>query len=296
MSFFLNSRNELRTGWKLSAFVIVLLPVWLATGFALTMAFNLFVGLGNPLHELALNVVISFIPAMVATAFAARIVEHAPLLVFGVGFHEGWTKLFRAGDVIAAGLILLLMLGSKILGQTNIEWTASQYTFSQAAITLGLLIVAAAFEELIFRGYPLQVLMKGIGAWPAMIAMSCLFGLLHAQNPNVSRLGIFNTIVAGMMLSLAYFKTRSLWFPYGLHLCWNIGLGMVVGFPLSGLSVASLWTTHVTGASWLVGGQYGPEGGALGTIVFLAGAFAVWKFPVKRIEYDDRLYKNSRAG
>jgi len=296
MSFFFDSRNELRTGWKFSAFVVVLMPVWLATGFALTMAFDQTVGLGNPLHELALNVVISFIPAMIATAFVARIVEHSPLLAFGVGFHEGWKRTFRSGTVIAAGLIIFLMLGSRILGQTHLEWTAPQYTFGQAALTLGLLIVAAAFEELIFRGYPLQVLMKGIGPWPAMVAMSCVFGLLHSRNPNSSRLGVFNTIVAGMMLSLAYFKTRSLWFPYGLHLGWNIGTGMVMGFPLSGLGVASLWTTQVTGASWLLGGQYGPEGGALGTFIFLAGAVAVWKFPIKEIHYDDRLHKDSRAG
>jgi hypothetical protein len=126
--------------------------------------------------------------------------------------------------------------------------------------------------------------------------MSCLFGLIHAQNPNASRLGVFNTIVAGVMLSLAYFKTRSLWFPYGLHLCWNVGIGMVMGFPLSGLDLASVWTTQVTGASWLLGGNYGPEAGVLGTFVFLAGAFAVWKFPIERMKYDDRLYKDSRAG
>jgi len=296
MSFFLNSRSELRIGWKLSAFVIVLMPVWLATGFAVTMVFDQTIGLGNPLHDLALNVLISFIPAITATTFAARIVEHSPLLAFGVGFHEGWARTFRSGLVIAAGLVILLMLGSRILGQMQIEWTASQHTVGEAALTLGLLIVAAAFEELIFRGYPLQILMKGIGPWPAMIAMSCVFGLLHAQNPNSSRLGVFNTIVAGMMLSLAYLKTRSLWFPYGLHLGWNVGTGMIAGLPLSGLGVASLWTTNVSGASWLLGGQYGPEGGVLGTIVFLFGAIWVWKLPIKEFHYGDRLYKDASTG
>jgi uncharacterized protein len=296
MSAFFDSQNNLRTGWKLSAFIVVLMPVWIATGFALTLIFDAVFGLGNPLHDLALNVLVSFIPALIATVFVSRIVEHSPLLSFGVGFHEGWVRAFKNGAGIAGSLIILLMLGTMTLGKTSLEWTASQTVPGQMALTLGILIVAAAFEELIFRGYPLQVLMKGIGPWPAMILMSCVFGLLHAQNPNVSRLGVFNTIVAGMMLSLAYFKTRSLWFPYGLHLGWNVALGMVVGFPLSGLSVTSLWTTHVSGSPWLLGGEYGPEGGALGTIVFLAGVTAVWKFPIKRIQYDHRLYKDSRVG
>jgi uncharacterized protein len=290
MSLFLNSANELRAGWKLCAFVVVLIPVWLATGFALTMAFEFFVGLGDPLHEFALNAVISCIAAFSATAFAARIVDHSPLLDFGVGFHQSWKRAFKAGAAIATLLVALLVMGSRILGQIRIEWTAPQHTFVEAAITLGLLIIAAAFEELIFRGYPLQVLMKGIGPWPAMIVMSLVFGLIHAQNPDASPLGIFNTFVAGVMLSLAYFKTRSLWFPYGLHLGWNLGIGTIMGFPLSGLDLASIWTTRVTGASWLLGGEYGPEAGVLGTFVFLAGVYAVWKFPIERMDYDNRLY------
>ena len=153
-----------------------------------------------------------------------------------------------------------------------------------------MLIIAAALEELLFRGYPLQVLMKGIGFWPAMILMSCAFGLLHINNQNVSGLGVFNTIVAGMMLSLAYLKTRSLWLPYGIHLAWNVGTGMVLGFPLSGFGVASLWTTHISGHPEILGGAYGPEGGLLGTLIFTAGAIAVWKLPIPRINYEDRLY------
>jgi membrane protease YdiL (CAAX protease family) len=213
-----------------------------------------------------------------------------------VGFHDAWVKNLKAGLVIAAGMMIFLMLATWALGETRLEWTATQSTPGQMALTVGMLVVAAAVEELIFRGYPLQVLMKGIGPWPAMIAMSCVFGLLHAQNPNSSSLGVFNTIVAGIMLALAYFKTRSLWFPYGLHLGWNAALGMVVGFPLSGLGVASLWRAHVTGPPWLLGGEYGPEGGVLGSIVFIAGIIAVWKYPIKPIHYDDRLYKDSRAG
>jgi len=296
MSFFFDSQNTLRTGWKLTAFIVVLMPVWIGTGLALTLIADATFGLGNPLHDLALTVVVSFIPAAIATAFAARIVDHAPVHSLGIGFHTGWISNLGTGFGIAGGMMTLLMMGTWILGQVHLEWAASQSAPGRMALTLGILVVAAAFEELIFRGYPLQVLMKGIGPWPAMIVMSCVFGLLHAQNPSSSRLGVFNTIVAGMMLSLAYLKTRSLWFPYGLHLGWNVALGMIVGFPLSGLGVESLWITHVTGSTWLLGGAYGPEGGALGTIVFFAGAVAVWKFPIEKLHYDDRFYKNTRTG
>ena len=296
ISLFFNSQHELRSGWKFAIFVVILLPVWIASHLGLTLIFAATFGIEDPLNALLVNVLASCISATVATVFVARIVERVPLQVMGIGFQSGWNGNLKTGVAIGSSLIVLTMLGALAFGETQVEWTFSQAAANQMALTLGILIVAAAFEELVFRGYPLQILIKGIGPWKAILVMSCIFGMLHAQNPNSSRLGIFNTIVAGVMLSLAYWKTRSLWFSYGLHLAWNVGLGMVVGFPLSGLGVASLWTTRVTGPSSILGGEYGPEGGVLGTIIFIVGAIAVWRIPVQRINYDDRIYKDSGAG
>ena len=295
MGFFLNSSSELRTGWRLAAFLAVLLPVWIAAGLLLTATAFMSFGELDPFQVIALNVPISFIAAAVATLFSILIVERLALQPFGIGFHRGWISNVGAGFGIAAALLVLQLLASSVFGHTTIEWDAHN-PLSRFLLTLGVLVVAAAFEELIFRGYPLQVLMKGIGPWPAMIAMSCLFGLLHARNAGSSALSVFNTVVAGMMLSLAYLKTRSLWLSYAIHLGWNVGLGMVMGFSLSGLNVASLWTTRVSGSTWLLGGEYGPEGGVIGTLIFLAGAIAVWKIRIRQINYDDRFYKDARAG
>jgi membrane protease YdiL (CAAX protease family) len=295
MSVFLNSRGDLRTVWKFAAFISVWMPAWIAISVVLRLVFNGINSSADDLHRLALDVVINLIPAIVATVFAARIVDNMPVQAVGIGFHDSWKLNLIAGFSIGGFLLILFVAGAKIFGEFQMDW--APYTdLGRMALTLGILMVAAAFEELIFRGYPMQVLMKGMGPWPAMLIMSSLFGLLHVGNMNSSVLGVFNTIVAGMMLSLAYFKTRSLWFPYGLHLAWNVGTGMVVGFPLSGTGFASIWTAHVNGPSWLLGADYGPEGGFLGTLVFFAGAIVVWKLPITEMQYDDRLYKNSSAG
>jgi hypothetical protein len=76
-------------------------------------------------------------------------------------------------------------------------------------------------------------------------------------------------------LSLAYFKARSLWFPYAIHLGWNAGIGFVLGMSLSGLDLASIWTTGVGGRDFILGGGYGPEGGLLTTFIFGATALFV---------------------
>jgi hypothetical protein len=114
-----------------------------------------------------------------------------------------------------------------------------------------------------------------MGKWPAVMTMSVIFGAMHLNNPNSSLLGSVNTVVAGILLSLAYVRTRSLWLPFGIHVGWNVGLGFVLGFPLSGLDLASLWTTGVAGSDTILGGGYGPEGGLLATFIFASSAVIV---------------------
>src|SRR5206468_12598710 len=98
---------------------------------------------------------------------------------------------------------------------------------------------------------------------------------VHSKNPNSSFLSTTNTIVAGILLSLAYVRTRSLWFPYGIHLGWNVGVGFILGFHLSGVDLASIWTTGIAGRDTILGGDYGPEGGLLATFIFASSALFV---------------------
>ena len=48
-------------------------------------------------------------------------------------------------------------------------WTASDASGKSLVVTVFVLLMSAAQEELLFRGYPLQVLMKGMGVWPAIL-------------------------------------------------------------------------------------------------------------------------------
>ena len=267
MSALFTATSELRSGWKFAIFAIVLVIFFLIPG----LLAALFIP-GDFLiqHQFGINVAIQLLAGVAATLFMARFVDHQPLSTYGISLHKGWLRDFAVGMVIAAGMLLVMVAACVVLGNIEMFWNGLSMLSALLALT-AILLGAAAFEEIVFRGYPLQALMKGIGAWPAAILMSILFGIVHAGNPNASRLGIINTILAGGVLSAAYLKTRSLWFPYGIHLAWNAGLGLVLGFSLSGLNIASLWTTNVKGQEILTGGGYGPEGGIVGTIAFVTG-------------------------
>jgi membrane protease YdiL (CAAX protease family) len=276
---FLNENHEVRSAWKFAIYVIFFLLIWVATAVGLSMLFAINEGVAeNQLAILALNEVALFVPAVAAMLLTIRFVDRRPLKTFGIGILPEWRRHFISGLILAAAMLGVLMLGCKLLGRLSIQWTGSQVPGATLLATFLILLVAALNEELVFRGFPLQVLIDGVGKWPAMVIMSVLFGALHISNPNSSRLGAFNTILAGILLSLAYVRTRSLWLPYAIHVGWNVGLGFILGFALSGLGIASLWTTGVSGSDTILGGSYGPEGGLLGTFIFAGSALIVSRY------------------
>jgi uncharacterized protein len=278
MSIFLNSKHELRSGWKLAAYVGFFLIILTGAGLAVSMALSGRAASGlvqSQVGLLALNGITLFVPAVGAMWLTVRFMDHRPLRAFGIGFVPGWQRHFLFGIGVAAGMLSVLIGGCYAFGYVSMHWTGGQVSPGVLLATCSAILLAALNEELVFRGFPLQLLIEGIGEWPAIIAMSALFGALHLNNPNASFLGILNTILAGILMSLAYVRTRSLWMPYAIHAGWNLGLGFVFGFPLSGIDIPSLWTTGTAGSETILGGDYGPEGGLLATFLFATAAVIV---------------------
>ncbi len=272
MNIFLTADHELRSGWKYGAYVAIFLLLSVATAAGVSLI-HTWIDFGDTqITILSLNAITLFVPAAAALVLTVRFVDHRPLTAFGVGFVPGWTRKLGAGLATGGVMLASLLAACYAIGYVHIGWTATQVSPWTLGATFVLLLVSAASEELIFRGFPLQILVEGAGKWPAIIGLSGLFGLLHAYNPNASALGTLNTGLAGILLSLAYVNTRSLWFSYGIHIGWNVGLGFVLGFPLSGLDIASLWTTGTAGSDTILGGGYGPEGGLMATFIFGAAA------------------------
>jgi membrane protease YdiL (CAAX protease family) len=269
----LNDNHEVRAGWKFVIYVVFFVLLSFSTALALSrFAFS-----AGPLLLLALNELTLFFPAVLAMLLTVRFVDHRPLRTFGLGFPSGWRRDLFFGLGLATAMLAVLVAGSRLAGDVTIQWRG-QASVVMLIATLGVLLLAALNEELIFRCFPLQILIDAIGPWPAMIGMSAIFGAMHLNNPNASILGTFNTMLAGILLSLAYVRTRSVWLPYAIHVGWNVCLGFVLGFPLSGIDLASLWTTGATGSETIVGGRYGPESGLLATLIFAASAVIVYRY------------------
>ncbi|HVQ64003.1 MAG TPA: type II CAAX endopeptidase family protein [Terriglobia bacterium] len=288
LPLFVDSRHEIRSGWKFVAYstllVFLFIVASLATGgliYLLDPAFLLLAR--SDIRFLGLNAIVLFIPASVAFFIMARFVDRIPLAAFGITPHDRWLRDLSAGVALAVGMLGITIVGSFLFGKVQMQWNASVMAIPALATTVAVLLISALNEELVFRGYPLQVLLKGIGPWAAILLVSSIWALLHARNEGATVLSTLNTIIAGVFFSRAYMETRSIWLPYGIHIGWNVGTAVVLGVPVSGIETASLLKTQVSGPPSIVGGGYGPEDGLLGTVIFLAGAIVIRRMRIGKV-------------
>ncbi|HZI20612.1 MAG TPA: CPBP family intramembrane glutamic endopeptidase [Pyrinomonadaceae bacterium] len=288
---FLNRHGRLRAGWRLALFAALFAFTFVALLTALAIVASLFVS--RERFERTLDVgewgfVVQSLAMFAAAALVgwgcARFVEDLPWRSLGWTMHRGWLRDLLLGLAISAAAIGLVAVTGLVFGGYRFEpnwgtgWGAIWRTLAGSGLVL---LLGAAAEEMLFRGYPLQTTLR---SWPPAVALvlpSIVFAFVHLSNPNVSPFFTFiNTFLAGVWLAAAYWRTRSLWLAFGLHWGWNWTMGAVLGSPISGIreiTPAPVLRFEDAGPAWLGGGGYGFEGGAACTLALLALTAFVWR-------------------
>lgn len=204
-----------------------------------------------------------FLAAALATAAALRIFERGRLEDVGLAWPNAQRHLITGtvagllAGLAAAALPVLFGLASWVrTAEPEMAAGVGKFVF----VTL-LLWIGAAGEELMFRGYPFQILVRRFGPGWVIPPFAVLFALAHFDNPQSSWAAVANTALWGVVLGLAYWSSRDLWLPVGLHFGWNWALPLA-GVNLSGFKMGL--TGHAlqwkAGPLWS-GGEYGIEAG-----------------------------------
>jgi hypothetical protein len=120
--------------------------------------------------------------------------------------------------------------------------------------------LGSSLEELLWRGYPFQLLIEGSGRWLAAVLTALLWALAHADNPGANVAGVLELVLSGALLAWIVIRTGSLWFAIGYHVAWNVAAAHLFGLTTSGFDLgASIFRTTLTGPVWLTGGDFGFE-------------------------------------
>ena len=194
-----------------------------------------------------------------------------------IGFNKNnWLKKYSLGFLIGLAMMSIIVLILLPFGYITIEKNPIQPVgVSAIASVLVILfgwIIQGATEEIVTRGWLLNVLSTKYNIGVGLLISSTLFGLMHLTNPNVNYIAVINIILVGLFYGLYVIKTNDLWAVCGMHSAWNFAQGNIFGFKVSGLdvSVGSLIDLNLGGIDIVTGGIFGPEAGITATFILLA--------------------------
>ncbi|HEV2129930.1 MAG TPA: type II CAAX endopeptidase family protein [Longimicrobiaceae bacterium] len=270
------NERRLRSGWRIAIFFLLFI-VFFAVGQVLLALLP-----AAMVTWVALSLLVA--SALLAGWIVLARLDGRPIGALGFALVPAAAREVGAGLLIGAVLIAgasLLVFASGAAHFVPDDGTVSDYV-RLLVWTFAFFSLAAAWEELVFRGYPFQALVEGVGVWPATLVSSAAFSWLHAQNPNITALAFVNIFLAGVLLSVAYLRTRSLWFATALHVGWNWTMGSLIDVPVSGLEEGlntPLYSAVLGGPEWWTGGAFGPEAGLAGTVVLVAGTLWMLRTP-----------------
>jgi membrane protease YdiL (CAAX protease family) len=220
--------------------------------------------------------------------------------------------LAAVASLLALALVLPALLGAfgpEASGYAPFRPPPGPASPSSAFATFGFFALQSLVEELLFRAFLLTLLgsaflllarllfgtLSGaddplrarraarrwfVAGLLASAGQSVAFALLHALNPNVTPLALFNIGLAGAVLGWLYWSEGGLLGCWTFHVLWNFTLA-AVALPVSGMLIgAPVLATGIRGAGLpaVSGGAFGPEGSVLCT----AGLAAVLVFLVRR--------------
>ncbi len=227
----------------------------------------------------------TFAAAAVANAIVLRIYERGQLADIGLEWTPASRRNLAVGILGGIGAALVVLVLPLLFQAADVEPVPNDHFRWPSALFVSIvLLFGAVGEEMLFRGYMFQVLVKAIGPFATILPMSVLFGLAHSDNLNFTWMALMNTVLWGVVLGYSFLLSGDLWLPIGLHFGWNWTLPWF-GANLSG------FTMGVTGYSmhWKVGelwsgGAYGPEGGLLTSATVVAVFFYLQRAPIQHQE------------
>ncbi|HTR36491.1 MAG TPA: CPBP family intramembrane glutamic endopeptidase [Bryobacteraceae bacterium] len=227
----------------------------------------------------------TFAAAAVANAIALRIYERGRLADIGLGWTAASRRNLSLGVLGGLGAAMVVVLGPVAVRAADVQAAPNEHFQLPSLLFVSIILLFGAVgEEMLFRGYGFQVLVKAIGPFATILPTAVLFGLGHSYNINFNGLALFNTILWGVVLGWAFVRSGDLWLPIGLHFGWNWAL------PLLGVNLSG-FTMGITGYSihWKIGqlwsgGAYGPEGGLLTSAVAVVLFFYLQKAPIQHQE------------
>jgi uncharacterized protein len=191
---------------------------------------------------------IPFLCSMIALLLGMKYLLKRPILsVFTIRKKMDLKRFFLSFSIWfgTMGALLLIVINSS----DQFEWNLNMATFpGLLAVSLLLIPIQTTCEELVFRGYLLQLFgayfKKG---WLSILFTGILFGLVHGSNPEVQKIGnilLVYYIATGIFLGIMAVMDDGLELSMGYHAANNIFAALIVTNDWQAFQTDALYVDH----------------------------------------------------
>lgn len=191
---------------------------------------------------------IPFLCSMIALLLGIKYLLKRPILsVFTIRKKLDLKRFFLSFSIWfgTMGTLLLIVINSS----DQFEWNLNMATFpGLLAVSLLLIPIQTTCEELVFRGYLLQLFgayfKKG---WLSILFTGILFGLVHGSNPEVQKIGnilLVYYIATGIFLGIMAVMDDGLELSMGYHAANNIFAALIVTNDWQAFQTDALYVDH----------------------------------------------------
>ena len=224
-----------------------------------------------------------FLPIFFIVWFWLWLLEKRGLASVGMGL-KGALRNYLRGLLIG-----LMMFGGAVAVMSVLGYTEIENPFNGASVATAFMvligwIVQGAGEEVVTRGFLLQIFGRTTNTITGILVSAGVFTAFHALNANTGWLPFLNLFLFGVFAALYTLWEGGLWGIFAIHSIWNWAQGNLFGFEVSGnvIESAIILDLAETGPDIITGGLFGPEGGLAVTLVLLISMALVWRSDEKK--------------
>lgn len=233
------------------------------------------------------NLFISFGITIVLVALWVRFFEKRSFRTLGFTAHGALKKYVKG---FFAGLLMLsIVIGLiSLFGKVDIVENPNPFNFKVLGI-IGLFLIGymvqGAGEEILARGWQFQVIAARHKPWIGAVISSIMFALLHGFNSGISVIALINLFLFAVLLLFFILHDRSIWAACGWHTSWNWALENIFGLKVSGSEgIVSVFKFSTQGPNYITGGDFGPEGSILTSLVLIGGMIFILIFEARKVK------------
>ena len=194
-----------------------------------------------------------------------------PLSDQGLPLRSGWVVEGGLGIAFGWALAVVCVLLLVVSGGIAIVLSTQRSAWGWLVVDGLFFAVAAMAEEVAFRGYGFQRVVRVVGPLGASLGFAVYYAVVQALQPGSNLASLAVSIVFSLVLSAAYLRTKALWVGWGLNFGWKASRALIFGLAVSGVtSHSSVVEGDPMGPVWVTGGGFGLDGSWIVFLVLLA--------------------------